>query len=96
MTQPQPSGSPALELLRWACPLIQCGWSFASTEQQCRCALLAGGEIREHINQHDVLEWVQELIDARRASQARGQAAREEFEADLALRASFRIGTHAE
>lgn len=50
---------------RWECPLRRCPWVWMGPEDESFAAMQRGGHIRDHIDAHDPLEWVQELIDLR-------------------------------
>jgi hypothetical protein len=50
---------------RWECPLRVCPWAYMCPEDESLAATRTGGQIRDHIESHDPLEWVQELIDLR-------------------------------
>lgn len=50
---------------RWECPLRTCMWTWMGFHEDSLVAFLRHGEIRQHIESHDVLEWVQGLIDMR-------------------------------
>jgi hypothetical protein len=55
------------ESAQWTCPLRDCAWTYFGSADACRLALLDGGAIRIHIDDHDILEYVQALLDAGRA-----------------------------
>jgi hypothetical protein len=79
------AGRPGSSLMdtthQWTCPLPSCEWTFEGDEEACRRALLAseiallvygrpGGEIREHIDSHPLLDWVDGARDLQRQVKA--------------------------
>lgn len=50
---------------RWECPLRTCPWIWMGPDEESRAAFLRGGQIRLHLESHDVAEWAQEVIDLR-------------------------------